>query len=140
MKLSNLWRRGADCTSAAAKTNSKGTKNQYKTPKKTKTRKNKNTMPNTKFFWHSCIWDLELKLFPGVQEIILFGCFWVLFFCFFGIGFVGIGFWGYYFVAIQVLMQSAPCSTSLTMSFMRTNTWLQKCSKCKPSCIWRDRK
>ena len=101
MKLSSLRRRGADCTSATAKPNSKSTKNQYKQPKNQYQKNNTKEPPPKKkekkkktSFCHSCIWGLELRLFPGIQENVFwfFGivacffwelfswCFWYWFF------------------------------------------------------------
>ena len=71
--------------------------------------------------------------------------FCIVFLVFFRNCFVfGIGFWVFFsrycFVAIQVLMQSAPCSASLTMSFMKRIPGSRSVRKCNLRGLWRDRK
>ena len=62
----------------------------------------------------------------------MFFVFVVLFLCFLGsgIGVFGICFWVLFcgYSSTCAVRPSAPCSTSLTMSFTKTNTWRQKCS------------
>ena len=81
--------------------------------------------------WHSCIWGLELRQFPGVQEnlcFLVFGLFGIAFllcfvlFLFFGNVFlvfvVGVLFCSYSGTyVIRPLLQRL-----LTLSFMKTNT------------------
>ena len=59
--------------------------------------------------------------------VLVFGFVWYRFFRFFGIDFFGICFWGIILWLFKYLCSPPPCSTSLAMSFMKTNTWLQKC-------------
>ena len=103
MKLSSLWQRGADCTSAMAKTNFKRTKNQYKKTKKTIPKKTKHTSFLALLYlgpWATAI--------PRVQENWFFVLFWYWLFCFFSYWCFWYLFFCYHFVAIQVLTQSTP--------------------------------
>ena len=85
-------------------------KKQNTIPIKQKNNTNKNKKHQKTNFWHSCIWGLELRLFPGVQE----DCFFVVWYCFFWeLFFFGIGVFGIYFLGTILWLFKYLCSPPL---------------------------